>query len=264
MNAKDIDNKRGLNLIVLEEHNKQKKRKKSIAVKLKDRSLTKFEVTNLFEDVFTPEQRKNISDIIKILGRYMLLETDQLFQIYERMTKEKLKLKYIKIAVKFNLIGEYQYESTIDGEKDIFFYSLKLSGRIFLNLIGFDYNVLQLDTDTALRRRILTLNRYLIENRYLMLSRGIMSHNNGIYQVLDRKRKNVICYFGELGSESQSIQYMLNYANRNKGPEDVEITEEEILNKYRFEVIENIVEDYHYGDLTTATPYTFIYDEDIK
>lgn len=264
MNAKDIDDKNHVNLIVLEEQKKQKRMKKSNAVKLRDRSLTKFEVTNLFEDVFTPDQRETVSDIIKILGRYMLLETDQLFQIYERMAKKKLKLNYIKIAVKFNLIGEYKYESTIDGEKDIFFYSSKLSGRIFLNIIGFDYNRLSLDTDTSLRRRILILNRYLIDNRYLMLSRGIMSHYNGFYEVLDRDRRSVICYFGELCSEYEAIMYMLNYMNRKKGLDDEKVTKEEVLDKYRFEVIESVVEDFYYGNLTIATPYTYIYSEDVE
>lgn len=241
----------------------ERRKNKKHAVRLRDRSLTSFEVVNLFEDVFEPDQKEIISTIIKILGVYMVLETNQLFQIYERMTKKKLKLKYIKIAVKYNLIAEYQYNSTVDGEKDLFFYSTKLSGRTFLINIGFKYNGLLLDTTIDLKQRILTLNEFLIENRYLMSNRHTLSHLDGIYEVGDSKGGKVVCYFGEISTERNAVSYMVNYANRFKGPDDIPITREEVLEKYRFE---QVITDkkYYFGDLTIATPYSYIYMDEFE
>lgn len=239
------------------EREKVAKNKKH-AISLRDRSLTRTEVINLFEDVFEPDEKEAISLIIKITGIYMILETNQLFQIYERMSKERLKLKYIKTAVKNNLIAEYQYDSTIDGEKDIFFYSTKLSGRIFLKEVGFTYNTLLLDASTELKQRILTLNEFIIQNRYSMHRRHALSHPKGIYEVRSNKNEKVVCYFGEISTEKEVINFMLNYVNRFKGPEDIPISLEEVLERYRFKQV-TTNKKYYYGDLTIATPCSYIY-----
>lgn len=256
------------NVIILNEleklNKKNRRNNKKKAVKLRDRSLTRFEVINLFEDVLDSDEREALSTIIKILGIYMLLETNQLFQIYERMTKQNLKLKYIKKSVKYNLIGEYQYESSVDGEKDLFFYSTKLSGRIYLNHIRFRDNELLLDADINLRQRILTLNEFLIHKRYIMYNNHILNHFKGLYEVKDSNKNKLICYFNQLSTEQEAIVFMVNYLNRFKHPDEPLITEAEVLQRYRFESVEIVGELYYFGNLTIGTPHTYIYDEEIE
>lgn len=243
----------------LESKKKYKRENKKKAVKLRDRSLTKFEVINLFEDVLNSEERKVLSTIIRILGIYMLLETNQLFQIYERMTRQKLKLKFIKKAVRYNLISEYQYESMVDGEKEVYYYSVKLSGRIFLNQIDSKYNDVPLDADIALRQRILALNEFLIIKRYIMLPGQALSHQKGIYEVKGKENEKTICFFPEISDYRSVIYFMVNYENRNKNGDDNRATKEDVLMKYEFEIIEDN-KDYYFGNLTIATPNIYIDD----
>ena len=258
---KNLDDRRTKE--VLESKKRYKRDNKKKAVKLRDRSLTRFEVINLFEDVLNSDEREVLSTIIKILGIYMLLETNQLFQIYERITRQKLKLKFIKKAVKYNLIAEYQYDSVVDGEKEVYYYSAKLSGRIFLNQIDSKHNDVPLDADVALRQRILALNEFLIMKRYIMLPGQALSHKNGIYEVKGTKNEKIICFFPEISDYRCVIYFMVNYENRNKGGDDNKATKEDVLMKYEFEIIEDN-KKYYFGNLTIATPNIYIDESEIE
>lgn len=235
----------------------KKRNNKRKVVKLRDRSLSSFEVVNLFEDVFDSDEREFISTIIKILGVHMLLETNQLFQLYERITKNKMKLKYIKKAVYFNLIGEYKYESSVDGEKNLFFYSTKLSGRMFLNNLNFSYNQLPLDSNIELRQRVLNLNEFLIQQRYFMQMRNIINHKMGLYEVQNNNKDKILCYFSNISSKKDVISYMKRYLESLRRDDGPEITGEDILSRYKLIPISSVENIYYFGNLTIATPYIF-------
>ena len=166
------------------------------------------------------------------------------------------------MAVKYNLIGEYQYESTVDGEKDLFFYSTKLSGRIYLSLIRFADNELPLNADIDLRQRILALNEFLIRKRYIMYNSSLLNHSKGFYEVRDNKKNKIICYFSEISTEKEIVKYMVTYLNRRKHPEDPPVTIEEVLEEYIFQTVEIVGKTYYFGNLSIGTPYTYIYDDE--
>lgn len=253
-----MNNSNNIGFIEYEKKIKEKRRNnKRKVVRLRDRSLTRFEVINLFEDVFDSEEREVVSTILKILAIYMLLETNQLFQIYERMTKDKMKLKFIKKAVFYNLIGEFKYESTVDGEKALFFYSTKLSGRIFLNNIRYNHNELPLDANIELRQRILTLNEFIIHERYFMKKNKIVHHGMGLYEAFDDSQNTLLCYFSEISTGAEVIRYMIRFLERFNGPDDPPITKADVLDKYTLVPIRTVGNVYFFGDLTIATPYIF-------
>lgn len=152
------------------------------------------ELDILFYEELTQLQIKHFFNIINILTKHMLLNTDILIELYKEAFQEKMGLSYLKRAVKEKLVIEYQYNLDEASEKKIFYYALKGSTYNYLsqNKIAF----LKLPPQAAYeeKSRILTFNRYIIERLY----------EPNISMQLDSKlryfftNQNVLCYFQNL------------------------------------------------------------------
>lgn len=86
------------------------------------------EVDILLQEEFNAREKQVITRILEILGICMVLETSQLFEIYQHEFDEKLKLKYLKLAVREKLIVEYKKNYQHKTEENQYFYELKKSG----------------------------------------------------------------------------------------------------------------------------------------
>ena len=101
-------------------------------MKLRDRSISNFEIETLFRDVLNQSQIEGISNFIKLLGLYVVLNRKQLKVLSEQHFGKQIGLSYIQKAVDYNLVSEMQVESDFEE----FYFQLKLGGFTFLNTIG--------------------------------------------------------------------------------------------------------------------------------
>lgn len=231
---------------------------------LKSRSLSSFEVVTLFEEVLNSHYSTAIGRILKILGIYMLMDTNQLMQRYQKIYGEKLRLKYIKKAVNYNLISEFKYNSSTKGEKDIYFYKTKLSGRMYLKNINFKFNNMPLDSELHHIQQVLTLNEYLLSKGYILPQRGISDVKKGFYGT-SKEQKRIMCYFSNKITKSELINILIKIVqdkvdSRNKDYDKI-ITKEDICHMFKFEPIE--IPLIYFGDLTTGNFGSEIDEEEL-
>lgn len=100
------------------------------------RIIHRADVEVLFLEEFNVTEREEILNVLKILGRMIILDTESLFRVYEIKYNKKLKLKYLKQAVKNNLLIEYKKNYQTDKEENVFFYALKNGGKYALESVG--------------------------------------------------------------------------------------------------------------------------------
>lgn len=136
-------------------------------MKLRERSISKFELEALFRDALNLDQIEQISNLIKLIGLYVFVDRSQLNELAERHFKKKIGLSYIRKAVEHNLVSEVQTE----GDFDNYFFQLKLGGFIFLETIGYPHRKLKLDSTKKDREQILAINDYLIKSGHLLSSK---------------------------------------------------------------------------------------------
>ena len=131
-----------------------------------NRYLRPWEADILFQEILNQKQKKIISRILIILGQYRLLDTDMLMKIYLKDYDEKLNIRYIKKAVKENLIVEYKKNLDTKFEEKVYFYELKEISFYVLDKAGFKQfckNKIPVFWSNQERTKILTINKYLIE-----------------------------------------------------------------------------------------------------
>jgi hypothetical protein len=131
---------------------------------LKERSRTKVELDVLFQEVFNQDQLKNISRVLTILGKYVLLEQDMLFKIYESTYGEKLGFSYLKKAVANNLVVCYKFADD-NGEQDNYFYCLKRTAYPALQAAHIKFLELPYFALQEGKEKLLTYNKFLMENK---------------------------------------------------------------------------------------------------
>lgn len=153
-------------------------------MKLRDRSISNFEIETLFRDVLNQSQIEGISNFIKLLGLYVVLNRKQLKVLSEQHFGKQIGLSYIQKAVDYNLVSEMQVESDFEE----FYFQLKLGGFTFLNTIGFPHRKLKLDSAVKEKSKILSINDYLIEKGYLLES----AENNGTFEPLLTKGGTIL------------------------------------------------------------------------
>lgn len=131
-----------------------------------NRYLRNWEADILFQEILNQKQKKIISRILIILGQYKLLDTDMLMKIYTKNYNEKLNIRYIKKAVKENLLVEYKKNLDTQWEQEIYFYELKEISFYVLEKAGYknlSKNKIPIFWSNKERTRILTINKYLLE-----------------------------------------------------------------------------------------------------
>lgn len=131
-----------------------------------NRYLRNWEADILFQEILNQKQKRIISRILIILGQHKLLDTDMLMKIYAKKYNEKLNIRYIKKAVKENLIVEYKKNLDTKWEEETFFYELKEISFYILEKAGYknlSKNKIPMFWSNKERTKILTINRYLVE-----------------------------------------------------------------------------------------------------
>lgn len=190
-------------------------------IKIRDRSISRFEVETLFTDVLNMRQIENIGNLLKILGIYVFLDREQLDYFSEIIFGAKIGLSYIKRAVKYNLVSEIQ----ADSESDKYYFQLKAGGFYFLENIGFQYRRLNLDAGRKERQQILSTNRYLIEKKYLL----DVDYEQGLLEPLFVKSNIILVVNHDISVVAESIRQSLF----GKGS-----SIEEVYAMFKFEKIE--------------------------
>lgn len=180
------------------------------------RTIGKYDLDVLFQEVYNQTEKKIIGRILMILGDYLLLETSQLFEVYKRRFSEDLKLTYIKKAVKDLLINEFQYNLSEETEKNVFFYALKKNGGEYILVAG-GYKFVTMPYFWATKEKsiILTFNKYLIENNYdeKVSEMFVFLLNKGIF--IDNSLENV--YFISKIIEEEEVETIVdNYMEQIK------------------------------------------------
>lgn len=216
------------------------------------RSLTRYELDILFRNILNQDQIKYISLLCKLLGRYMILDREMI----NTRAGEKIGLSYIKRAIENGLITELQYQDG-KGKKPEYYFQLNTAGVAFLESIEYRANILRLDTDQAARERILSFNRYAIDEGYeINLYYPVGFKYNYFFCNSSRTKKCVVCYFENKISEQKLIEILYKMLfEKEQEPKPIEIVNE----TFDFEKIHPKVL-YNIGNKTAGNSYSSISD----
>lgn len=186
---------------------------------LKDKCLSRFEIEILFRNVMNLEQQEKTSQLIKLLGKYMVLDRDM---INER-AYEKIGLSYIARAVRYGFLAEFEYDNK-------YFFQLGAGGVNFLQIIGYHAYILPLDITRHDRQKILTANRYMIDKDIDLDMSFPMFIKSGFLVC----ENNIIIYFANEISNLEEIAKKLILILKT---EEHTPTAEEILDQFEFKKI---------------------------
>jgi len=201
---------------------------------IRDYSITAYEIQNLFRARLNQEQIYYTSLIIKTIAKYMVVDRD----ILEARAGEKIGLSYISNAVNWGLITELKYEDN-QGEKDIFHFHLNTAGINFAQTEGFIINKLPLSADHHIKSRIVTFNKWALQEKYdLCGSTNSISNNFTYYIGSDEKyKKRIICYYENLIDEATLSKQILSNMNANKLDDSEVYKIADVYKRYSFQPI---------------------------
>lgn len=207
-----------------------------------ERTIPWFEVDALILEELNQNQIKHIGRILEIIGRYMLLSTDMLFEVYRRIYNEKLGLSFLKKAVREKLIIEYKYDLGQSTEQDDYFYALKAGGYHALERASLPYVKIPYFSSYEEKSRIITANQYFIDHSYIPnLNFPVpLSRTLTFFYALNRDKQKVVCYFPKLVTQPAIQRFFTRFE-----------TKEGSLDNITFEKIE--AELIPFGSYTRAT-----------
>lgn len=159
-----------------------------------------FEVEVLFRQILNMDQIKYITSLLIALGKYMVLDREMLDK-----RAGKIGLSYIRRATETKLITEYRHR---DDQQihDYYFYSLAPGGIYFLESEGFPFHKLPKYTNQQHRERILTFNKWALEQNYTMNANIPQSRKFDYFITNEKNGPNTIVGFYEnMISEQQAI-----------------------------------------------------------
>lgn len=171
-----------------------------------------FEVEVLFRQILNMDQIKYISNLLIALGKYMVLDRDMLDE-----RAGKIGLSYIRRATETKLITEYRHR---DDQQihDYYFYSLAPGGIYFLESEGFPFHKLPKYTNQQHRERILTFNKWALDQNYTINAEIPQSRKFDYFITNERKGPDAIVGFYEnMINEQQAtdqIQIAIDEANK--------------------------------------------------
>lgn len=176
---------------------------------LRDYSLNKFEVENLFRNRLNTMQINNIALILNVLAKYMLMDRAML----QERVGEKIGLSFLVHAIDYGLIVEYKYKNNnAEEEKPKFFFALNTAGYTAVELNGWVANKMPLMCSYAVKNRILTFNRWALDNNYTL--QKIDSPNFNFFICKNATKQDVIGYFEDKITE-EKITEQLNQDDIN-------------------------------------------------
>ncbi len=184
--------------------------------------MNRWEVEELFRNGgFTPLQIEKIGELLRILGRYMIVD----WEVLQARANEKISLKYLKILTTRNIAVELS--QPIEGTtEEKYLYQLGATGIYALDKAKEMYNELNILADHGARSRILTFNHFAIARDYELL-----------FHKQDKKHRyffckgNIVCYFPDEIKEIEIIRVIMEY-KRSQGIED--ITPDQVREEYKF------------------------------
>lgn len=181
-----------------------------------ERTIPWFEVDALILEELNQTQVKHIGRILEIIGRYMLLRTDMLFNIYFRIYGEKLGLSFLKKAVREKLVIEYKFDLGRATEQDVYFYALKAGGYHALERASLPYLKIPYFSSYEEKSRIITANQYFIEHNYVPnlnfpvpLSRTLM-----FFYALNHDKQKIVCYFPDIVSQAAIQRFFTRFETK--------------------------------------------------
>lgn len=186
-----------------------------------DRSIPKFEVDILILEEFNADQVEQIFNIMEILGRYMLVDRDMLFEIYEKKYSKKMGISYLRKAVKEKLVIEYKYNYEQVTEQEVYFYQLKDSGFYALDRDEVRSRKLPFSASSEQKSRVLGFNTFAIKNNYTPSLNLNLPKNLSFFLADDNK----ICYFSDIISLEKIEEFTSQYPK-------IQFTLKEITEKY--------------------------------
>lgn len=228
--------------------------------KLREIGATGFEVEVLFRRVLNMQQIHYISWVLRSLGKYMVLDRDM---IAARMGK-KVGLSYLQKAKEYGLIAEYKYKDG-EEEKNKYYFSLAPGGLYFLEAEQYAHHKLRLDADHEERTRILTFNRFALDNGYDINMGFQQDRRYRFYFAQSRKgNKTPACYHPEVIKEEQLREILLQMLNRHskKEKEKPELPPEAVDESFDLIPIKADTRE-EFGRNSEPVDLGGVYDEDI-
>ncbi|TGE31129.1 hypothetical protein [Desulfosporosinus sp. Sb-LF] len=192
-----------------------------------------YEVDTLVLEELNQLQVKHIGRILEIIGRYMLLSTEMLFELYIQDYKEKLGLSFLKKAVREKLVIEYKYDLGQSSEQDVYFYALKTSAYHVLDRAALPYIKIPYLSAYEEKKRIITANQYFLNRGYVPdLKFPIpLSRTLKFFYALNPKaeRQKIVGYFPSIVSQFAIERFFRKFETKEGSLDN--ITFEKITNK---------------------------------
>lgn len=209
----------------------------------RDFGITDYELEIYFRRCLNQEQIRYITKLIVILGKYMVLSR----QMINLRAGEEIGLKYVAMAVENGLITELRYKDG-SGLKNIYFFHLNYGGIRLCEKDGYFLNKLPLSADDRIKSRIVTLNKWLLENNLDLDERYKIDRDYSYFHVAANKSHNhIIGYFKESISEDMVARILLKKENQQiiskltklgitgENNENIKkLTLDDILKRYKF------------------------------
>jgi hypothetical protein len=169
---------------------------------LKKHGIGPLEVEILFRSELSLEQIEHISKLLKLLGKYMVLDRDMLTE----RAGEGIGLSYINKATDYTLIRQLQAKD--ERGKDYFVYTLVPGGIYALEAQRIAFHKLPLFTDQYDMIRILTFNKYALKHGY-SISMQYPQRKEFDFFMASKKERRIVCYFPYLTDEEKIKDILL-------------------------------------------------------
>ncbi|HEY5588164.1 MAG TPA: hypothetical protein VIK86_04310 [Candidatus Paceibacterota bacterium] len=201
---------------------------------LRDYSLTNYEIENLFRSRLNQDQIYYMSLITKTIAKYMVVDRD----ILEERVGEKIGLGYLSSAVNWGLITELKYRDN-NSEKNIFHFHLATAGINFAIVERFIINKLPLSADQHIKSRVVTFNKWALQNHYDLInhSDSVSNKFNYFISFKNGSKKLIVSYYEQMINEAVITKEILKKLNDGKEMECEPYTITDVYKKYYFEAI---------------------------
>lgn len=164
-----------------------------------------FEVGNLFQGGYLNyKQIENIRLIMEVLARYGFVDRN----ILNKRANKEIGLSYLMKAVKYNMVTMIH-----DKENDKYYYHLGYAGTQFMNNQKYNVNDIGIMTILEEKKRILSMNRFIINNGYELADKEAFHDRKMTYFFGDEDR---IYYYKDEVSYEQLVRKLLGIIMKGK------------------------------------------------
>jgi hypothetical protein len=211
------------------------------------RSLRSYSVNVLFRNILNQDQIDNISQLIRVLSRYMIMDRSMI----NIRARNPVGLSYIQKAVNYGLVTELQYKDD-EGQRNKFFFQLNVAGIYFAENVGYKLNAMPLDTSRFDKQKILTFNKWSIDRKYELDNVFPMRRKFDIF-ICKLKERNIAAYYPKLTDKEKVVNFIYKILNPK---DEVIVPRDAIERQYQFETIDEPLMDY--GNKTAGNEFSEI------